>query len=505
VHTMSMFAKVRRLFHRDKLSISEIQRRTSLSRNTIKAWLKETRPDHHKYPQRPGVDGKLTPFIPTLLLALDADSRRPKRDRRTALMLFKAIKKEGYTGGYSILTDYIRNWRNGLIASSKSAYVPLRFELGEAFQFDWSDEWLVIGGTYRKIQAAHTKLCASRAFFLSGYPSQTQEMLYDAHTRAFTALGGIPKRGIYDNMKTAVDKVVKRTNGRIVNSRFYAMTAHYLFEPDFCNVASGWEKGIVEKNVQDSRRRVWIEAKTQCFNSFEELNVWLEGRCRSLWSETEHPNYAGITLAEALEQEQAALMPMPTPFDGYIEIVARVSSTCLVTVVRNQYSVPCHLANSRATIHLYSDRVDVYSEHTHVARHIRLLGRDEVSYDWQHYIPLLEKKPGALRNGAPFAQMPLLLAQLQTTLRRRERQQGDRIMAKVLAAVPVHGLETVLGSVKQLLDSGVTSSEQVFNVLSRLNDWPVPDPVETRLKLNEEPLADTARYDRLNDKGVSHV
>jgi len=215
----------------------------------------------------------------------------------------------------------------------------------------------MIGGIHRKIQVAHTKLCASRAFFLSGYPTQTQEMLYDAHTRAFTALGGIPKRGIYDNMKTAVDKVVKRTNGRIVNSRFYAMTAHYLFEPDFCNVASGWEKGIVEKNVQDSRRRVWIEAKTQCFNSFEELNDWLDERCRTLWSEVEHPNYAGITIAEALEQEQIALMPMPAPFDGYVEIVARVSSTCLVAVERNHYSVPCHLANNRATIHLYSDRV----------------------------------------------------------------------------------------------------------------------------------------------------
>jgi transposase len=249
VHTMSMFAKVRRLFHRDNLSISEIQRRTSRSRNTIKAWLKETRPDNYKYPQRPKVNGKLTPFVPTLLLALDADSRRPKRDRRTALMLFEALRKDGYTGGYSILTDSVRKWRNGLITSSKSAYVPLKFELGEAFQFDWSDEWLMMGGIHRKIQVAHPKLCASRAFFLSGYPTPTQDMLYDAHTRAFTALGGIPKRGLYDNMKTAVDKVVKRTNGRVVNSRFYAMTAHYLFEPDFCNVASGWEKGIVEKNV----------------------------------------------------------------------------------------------------------------------------------------------------------------------------------------------------------------------------------------------------------------
>ena len=107
MHTMSMFAKVRRLFHRDNLSISEIQRRTSLSRNTIKVWLKETRPDSYKYPERAKVDGKLTPFVPALLLALDADSRRPKRDRRTALMLFDAIMKEGYTGGYSILTDYV--------------------------------------------------------------------------------------------------------------------------------------------------------------------------------------------------------------------------------------------------------------------------------------------------------------------------------------------------------------------------------------------------------------
>jgi transposase len=112
-------------------------------------------------------------------------------------MLFEAIKKDGYTGGYSILTDYVRNWRNGVTpGSGKSAFVPLKFQLGEAFQFDWSEESLMIGGIHRKIQVAHTKLCASRAFYLSAYPTQTQEMLYDAHTKAFTALGGITKRGI---------------------------------------------------------------------------------------------------------------------------------------------------------------------------------------------------------------------------------------------------------------------------------------------------------------------
>ena len=225
---MVMYAKIRRMFYREHLSISEIQRRTTLSRNTIKKWLQEPSSAVRKYQRASKVIGKLTPYEPRLLLALEADSRRPKRDRRTALMLFNEIRQAGYTGGYSILTDFVRNWRqhsNSVI--SKSAFVPLKFELGEAFQFDWSEEWLVIGGIHRKILAAHTKLCASRAFLLSAYPTQSHEMLFDAHTRAFTALGGVPKRGIYDNMKTAVDKVSKG-NGRVVNSRFAAYRALFV-------------------------------------------------------------------------------------------------------------------------------------------------------------------------------------------------------------------------------------------------------------------------------------
>lgn len=171
-------------------------------------------------------------------------------------MLFDAMQKEGFRGGYTIVTNFIRNWRNHAVTvGAKSAYVPLKLELGEAFPFDWSEKWLMVGGIHRKLLAAHTKLCASRAFFLSAYPTQSHEMLFDAHTRAFTALGGVPRRGIYDNMKTAVDKVCKGKS-RVANTRFFAMTARYLFDPDFCNVASGWEKGVVEKNVQDSRRRI---------------------------------------------------------------------------------------------------------------------------------------------------------------------------------------------------------------------------------------------------------
>jgi hypothetical protein len=167
-------------------------------------------------------------------------------------------------------------------------------------------------------------------------------------------------------------------------------------------------------------------------------------------------------------------MPMPTPFDAYVEVVARVSSTCLVTVERNQYSVPCHLANSKATIHLYADRVDVCTEKAIIARHQRLLGRDQVSYDWQHYIPLLERKPGALRNGAPFADMPPLFAQLQTALRHRERQQGDRIMVQVHRLANSR-LRDGFAGCQTSSGAGVTSIEQVLNVLSRLNELPIPE------------------------------
>lgn len=501
---MVMYAKIRRMFFREHLSISEIARRTSLTRNTIKKWLKAADGSEPKY-RRPPKLTKLTPFEPKLLMALVADAHRPKRDRRNALMLFNEIKQQGFTGSYTRVTEFIRHWRNqSASANAKSAFVPLQFALGEAFQFDWSEESLVIGGIHRKILAAHTKLCASRAFMICAYPTQSHEMLFDAHTRSFTALGGIAKRGIYDNMKSAVDKVQKG-KGRIVNTRFFAMTAHYLFDPDFCNVASGWEKGVVEKNVQDARRRVWSEARKHKFSNFAELNAWLETQCRLLWATLPHPDYASLTIADVLEQEQMYLMPMPTPFDGYTEVLARVSSTCLVTVQRNRYSVPCHLANSKVAVHLYPDHIAIYADNTMVARHLRLHEREQTRYDWQHYIPLIDRKPGALRNGAPFAEMPLPLLKLQSELRRRERLMGDRIMASVLANVPVHGLDAVLVAVEQVLASGAPSAEHILNVLHRLKPPKIPAQVSTSLTLVEEPLANTARYDSLSAKEIHHA
>lgn len=495
---MEMLGRIRRMYVRDKLSLHEIAKRTGLSRNTVRRWLKTA--EEVKVPtyrRRQGF-GKLDGFVGELEQALKADAGRPKQDRRTGRALFAQIKASGYMGGYSRVTDYIRAWRANAGQSVK-AFVPLKFALGEAFQFDWSEEGLVVGGIYRRMQVSHMKLCASRAFWLVAYPSQGHEMLFDAHTRSFAALGGVARRGIYDNMKTAVDKV-KRGKGRTVNARFAVMCAHYLFDADFCNVASGWEKGVVEKNVQDSRRRIWIDAQSRKWSSFEELNAWLGERCRALWGEIRHPEYRQFSVAEMLEQERAELMPMPTAFDGYIERSAKVSSTCLVAVARNRYSVPCELAGQRVSTRLYPNRVDIATDEAIVASHARLVNEGHISYDWQHYVALIQRKPGALRNGAPFADMPAPLLRLRQGLMRHDG--GDKTMAQVLSCVMSHGLEAVLVAVELVIDSGALSIEHIQNVLARLNDPPQPASVQSRLQLKELPVANTGRYDSLRDVDV---
>jgi len=179
-----------------------------------------------------------------------------------------------------------------------------------------------------------------------------------------------------------------------------------------------------------------------------------------------------------------------------------VSSTCLVTMARNRYSVPCEWAGQRVSARLYPNHVVVVADDAVVARHERLSDRGQTHYDWQHYVPLLERKPGALRNGAPFSDLPEPLQRLRRGLLREEG--GDRVMAKVLAIVPKAGLDNVLVAVELALEklppSGRVSVEHVVNVLSRLNEPSAPAPVDGVLQVSKPVCSDTAQYDRLRDK-----
>ncbi len=182
--------------------------------------------------------------------------------------------------------------------------MPLSFQPGEAFQFDWGEGRAVIAGRRVKLQVAHTKLSFSRAFILRAYSLQTHEMLFDALTEAFRVLGGVPRRGIFDNMKTAVDRIGSG-KARQVNLRFMALASHYLFEATFCNPAAGWEKGQIEKTVQDARRQIWQEA-----------------RCLDCWERLQHIELAR-SIAEVHASERSHLMVPGRPFDGFVEQTSR--------------------------------------------------------------------------------------------------------------------------------------------------------------------------------------
>jgi transposase len=497
---VGMLAKIRRMHIRDGLSVREIARRTGLSRNTIRRWLRQADIVEPQYPKRE-MKSVVDPWADRLRAWLISDSHRSKRDRRTTLVMYQAIKQQGYAGSYGRVCAFVRRWRaEEADAPRKAAYVPLAFELGEAFQFDWSCEYVFVGGLRRRLEVAHLKLASSRAFWLVAYFSQSHEMLFDAHARAFAALGGVPRRGIYDNMKTAVDRV-GRGKERTVNARFTAMCSHYLFEPEFCNVASGWEKGIVEKNVQDRRRQIWQAAGERRWENLDELNAWVGEHCRSSWETMRHPQWPELTVADVLQDEQARLMPNPKPFDGYIEQPVRISATALIHYQRNRYSVPTDYAHRVASLRIYPAALAVVVDGVEIARHTRSFERYQTCYDFRHYIGLIEHKPGALRNGAPFAEMPEPLVTLQKRLLKQTG--GDRVMAQVLAAIPIHGLEAVQIAASLALELGRVSGEHVLNVLARLKS-PVPVPtIEAAFTLTEEPQANVARYDELL-KEVAH-
>lgn len=504
---VDLLSVIRRWHLREGRSIREIVRRTGLSRNTVRKYLASSVIEP-RYPNRKS-PSQLDPYADILLGWLKRESTRHRKQRRSVRQLHIDLVKVGYPGSYDRVAAFARDWRSrqqeAKLSAGKGTFVPLVFAPGEAFQFDWSEDWVVIGNERTKLQVAHFKLCHSRAFMLRAYPMQTHEMLFDAHNHALVALGGVTERGIYDNMKTAVDKVY-RGKRRDVNKRFKAMVSHFLFEAEFCNPAAGWEKGQVEKNVRDSRYRIWHDAPS--FKTLNDLNDWLELRCKDLWQEISHPEEPARKVADVWADECKHLMSVPAPFDGYVEHTKRVSSTCLILCDRNRYSVPAAFANKPVSVRAYARRIVVVAEACVIATHTRVFSRDhrnagKTVYDWRHYLAVIQRKPGALRNGAPFTELPVCFKRLQRIL--LKRLGGDREMANILALVLQHDEDLVMQAVEAALQSGRPSQQHVTNVLGRLLEGPLPAPLEPppALALVSEPVANTQRYDDLREN--NHV
>jgi len=482
----------RRLVHGE--SISAIARDLGLARNTVKRALRFDG-EAFEYRRTRQPMPKLGPYLATLDSWLEAEEQLPARERRTAQRLYEALCLEGYTGAVDAVRRHLRHFerRRHPIAT---AFIPQSFAAGEAYQFDWSHEHVEVGGVDQVVKVAHVRLCHSRAFFLAAYPRESQEMVFDAHARAFAFLGGVPRRGIYDNLKPAVDAIFVG-RARRYNRRFLVMCNHYLIEPTACTPASGWEKGQVENQVGNVRE--WLfTPKVRCAD-LAELNAYLAGRCLQLARERAHPEQQERKIIEVWEEERAVLRATPAPFDGFAEKSARISSTCLVHFERNRYSVECRYVGQVATVRAYAERIVVLSAGEVIGEHPRCFERGRTLYNPWHYVAALDRKPGALRNGAPFKDWNLPASMTRLRERLAKHADGDRQFVDILSMVALYGLEAVTEACAAALDEQVVSSAHVVNLLhraagpARLPALQVPEA----LKLTVEPAANCDRYDRL--------
>jgi transposase len=476
-------------------SIKEIARDLKISRNTVRKILRsgETSFSYEREVQpRP----RLGRWKGDLDRMLTANAGISARERLTLIRLFEELRLLGYDGGYDAVRRYARTWSREHASRTAAAFVPLSFAPGEAYQFDWSHEIVLVSGVTVTVKVAHVRLCHSRMMFCRAYPRETQEMVFDAHERAFAFFRGACTRGIYDNMKTAVDTIFVGKQ-RQYNRRFLQMCSHHLVDPVACTPASGWEKGQVENQVGLVRERFFTPRLR--VRTYDELNAWLVDKCVAYAKVHPHPERPDQTVWEVFEEERPNLVPYRGRFDGFHALPASVSKTCLVRFDNNKYSVNASAVGRPVEIHAYADRVVIRQDGRAVAEHARHHGRGETIYDPWHYVPVLARKPGALRNGAPFKDWVLPGALERVRRKLAGSDDGDRQMVAILATVLTDGLPAVEAACAQAMSEGVHSSDVIINILARQRD---PGPAATiltpdALRLRHAPAADCARYDQL--------
>ena len=490
---MESAAKIRRWVLREGRSIHSVSRETGLSRNTIKKYLKDSSPPTYRRSKAP-VLHKLAAFEDRLRCLFEHDLGLPRRERRCANTLYEQLVKDGYPGSYSPVCRFVKKLK-AQSADLSGAFIPLHFQIGDAMQFDWSEEHVVLGGVSQKIKVAHFRLCHSRKSFVVAYPNEVQEMVLDAFIRGLAYYGGVPRRVIIDNPKTMVT-YVSRSKDRIFHPRFLACMNHYVMEPVACTPASGWEKGQIEKQVQNIRQ--WLFTPKLQFDDLEALNAWLLLRCNELGSRA-HPEQKDQTIDDIFALEQPELRPLGQGFDGYVEKTVRVRSTCLVQYDSNRYSVPSEFAGHKVSLRAYANQIAVVAEQKVIAKHKRRFTRNISYFEPWHYVRLLSQKTGALRDGAPFVKWKLPKAMTRIKDLYMDTKGGDRDFVELLMMVQSHDLTTVEVACELAVEQNTLRLPAIINLINQLLD-PVISPLpktHSYPQLQVRPKADCKRYEML--------
>lgn len=481
-------------------SIREVARELKIARQTIRKCLADAeQPRYHLTESRPA------PAIAPVKEIIDAwlaeDASRPPKQRHTARRIYtRLVEEHNFQGGESTVRRYVAAVRG----NQREVFVPLEFELGQRAFCDWGQAKAVIDGKEITVHLFCMRLAGSRDFFVVAFLNERQEAFFEGHRLAFEFWGGVPAVISYDNLTTAVKKILEGRN-RIEQEAFSALRAHYLFDSHFCTPAKGNEKGSVENLVGYARRNFLVPVPE--VRSLEELNKQLLAACLKN-RQHRHP-LRPTTVGAMYEEERQALLPLPQrPFDCARVVHPQVNSLSLVHFETNRYSVPARYAYQRVTLKAYVDRVRIYHGTERIAEHVRLFGRNEESLQFDHYLDLLERKPGAMsyaRALKPSALPPIWLRYLEVLRHTHTKPEKEFIHTlRLLRHIPE---QHVNEAVRQCVEMGSCSCDVVRGFAEHLKEAGravAPLGSETLQRLPAAPVAapSTEHFNRLL-QGVS--
>ena len=484
--------------YRQGEKINAISKKMNISRNTVKKVIRSNGTEENGYALREPNYPVLGEYIKVLekLLRENKNCHRAK----TARKLYEELQMLGYSGSETSVSRYITKWKSKNESISKTACVPLCFEPGEAYQFDWSNEKIILCNEVIEVKVAHFVLCHSRKKFLYIYPNEKQEMVLDAHIKAFNFFAGTPIRGIYDNMTTAVKKVLSGKE-REWNDDFERLCAHYLIEPTACTPGRGNEKGRVERQVQIDRQEFFTPMPKG--NSLAEINELLLSRLISYNKNHQHPEHKNKTIEEVYEEEKKYFIEVQVEFDGFKEKEVKVSSTCLARYDRNDYSVDCSCAGKIVQCRSYADKLVFIYEGQKVAEHERRFTKGKTYYNCLHYLPILKYKPGALRNGAPFVNMDLPDELQKVKQYMHSQKNGSRDFAHILSYIASESMESVVLACSKAIKEKTISKDVIVNLILRHNDTKDGEIPEDKFQEKRYPQititvdSDCSKYNKL--------
>jgi len=453
---VELFEQIRREYEFGVGTIAGVARKLGVHRRMVREALGSAEPAAPKPQQRRlrKLDG-VTDFIDQILRT---DMAAPPKQRHTARRIFDRLRSElpDFSGSERTIRGYVQRRRQQLGLEYREVFIAQTYDWGSEAQVDWYEAWAVLSGERVKLQVFEMRSMAGGASYHRAYTNATQQAFLEAHQLAFAYFDGVFRTLRYDNLKSAVKRIL-RGHRREETTRFIAFRSHWRFQSEFCNPARGNEKGGVEGEGGYFRRNHWVPLPEA--GSLDELNAYLEQCCR----DDQNRILAGRseTVGAAMLTEQAYLLPLATePFDLAEISFPTVDGLRSVRVRTNRYSVPLR-PGTIVEARVNADSVELWHEGKRVARHERCYSRQQQILDLEHYLDVLERKPGALAGSTALAQWrqagrwPESFDRLWQALNvRHGRQHGARQMIELLQLGTGHGWEPLRSAVEQALTLG---------------------------------------------------